>query len=88
MFGLGLMGEKLGAKLLQPFTEVGHRFGECGHFSSEIIKDFSIPEYLSEKQIRMAKGPLRHIQRLIMRYIAKRLGCKTSLGAKPFREIN
>lgn len=88
MFGLGLMGENLGAKLLQPFTEVGHRFGECGHFSSEIIEDFSIPEYLSEKQIRMANGPLRHIQRLIMRYIAKQLGCKTSLGAKPFREIN
>lgn len=88
MFGLGLMGEKLGAKLLHPFTDVGQRFGECGHFSSEIIEAFSIPEYLSEKQIRMANGPLRHIQRLIMRYIVKRLGCKTNLGAKPFREIN
>lgn len=88
MFGLGLMGEKLGRKLLQPFTEVGQRFGECGHFSSEIIAAFSIPEYLSEKQIRIANGPLRHIQRLIMHYFARRLGCKTSLGAKPFHELN
>lgn len=86
MFGLSLMGERIGAKLLQPFIEVGQRFGECGYFSSEIIEAFSIPEYFSEKQIRMTNGPLRYVQRFIMRYIAKKLGCKTRLDAKPFCE--
>ena len=88
MFGLSLMGKKLGVKLLQSFIQIGRLFGECGYFSQEIITTFSIPEYLSEKQIRMANGPLKHIQRLIMRYIAKRLGCKASLDARPFHEVH
>lgn len=86
MFGLSLMGEKIGAKLLQPFIEIGRQFGENGAFQTEIIETFSTPEYLSEKQIRMSNGPLRYVQRFAMRYFAKRLGCKTKLDAKPFCE--
>lgn len=86
MFGLSLMGEKMEAKLLQPFIEVGRQFGENGSFRSETIETFSIPEYLSEKQIRMSNGPLRYVQRFAMRYFAKRLGCKTKLDAKPFSD--
>ena len=31
------MGEKIGAKLLQPFIEIGRQFGENGAFQTEII---------------------------------------------------
>lgn len=86
MFGLSLLGEKIGAKLLQPFIEIGRQFGENGVFRPEIIEAYSTPEYLSEKQIRMANGPLRYVQRFAMRYFAKRLGCRTKLDAKPFCE--
>lgn len=86
MFGLSLLGEKIEAKLLQPFIEIGRQFGENGVFRPEIIEAYSTPEYLSEKQIRMANGPLRYVQRYAMRYFAKRLGCRTKLDAKPFCE--
>ncbi|MCI8332886.1 MAG: hypothetical protein HFE78_08700 [Clostridiales bacterium] len=86
MFGLSLMGEKIGGKLLQPFIEIGRLFGENGVFRPETIETFSTPEYLSEKQIRMSNGPLRYVQRFAMWYFAKRLGCKTKLEAKPFCE--
>ncbi len=86
MFGLSLLGEKIEAKLLRPFIEIGRQFGENGVFRPEIIEAYSTPEYLSEKQIRMANGPLRYVQRFAMRYFAKRLGCRTKLDAKPFCE--
>ncbi|MCU0079746.1 hypothetical protein [Extibacter muris] len=86
MFGLSLMGEKMEAKLLQPFIEIGFQFGENGAFRSEIIEIFSTPEYFLEKQIRMANGPFRYVQRFAMWYFAKRLGCKTKLDVKPFCE--
>ena len=84
MFGLSLLGKKMETKLLQPFIEIGRQFGESGTFRQETIEAFSIPEYLSERQIRMSNGPLRYVQRLVMQYFAKRLGCRTKLDAKPF----
>lgn len=86
MFGLGLLGETMKKKLLQPFVEIGQQFGVCGYFSPEIIADFSVPEYLSEKQIRMTNGPFKYVQKLIMTCIARRLGCTGNLAAKPFSE--
>ena len=86
MFGLSLLGEKIEAKLLQPFIEIGRQFGENGVFRPESIEAYSTPEYLSEKQIRMANGLLRYVQRFAMRYFAKRLGCRAKLDAKPFCE--
>ena len=86
MFGLSLLGKKMETKLLQQFIEIGRQFGESGAFRQETIEAFSIPEYLSERQIRMSNGPLRYVQRLVMQYFAKRLGCRTKLDAKPFCE--
>ena len=88
MFGLSLMGGRLGAKLLQPFVEAGQQFGKDGYFRPEIMESFSIPEYLSAKQIRIANGPLRYVQRFVMCCIAKKLGCKTRLDARPLSGIN
>ena len=88
MFGLSLLGGRLGAKLLQPFVEAGQQFGKDGYFRPEIMESFSIPEYLSAKQIRIANGPLRYVQRFVMCCIAKKLGCKTRLDARPLSGIN
>jgi len=85
MFAVGLLGNRLGAKMVQPFVEVGRLFAQYGSFNEEIISRFSSPEYLSEKQIRRFQR-LSKIERWLMDIIAKRLGCKEKLDAKPYME--
>lgn len=84
MFGVGLLGKKLGAKMVAPFVEVGSLFAQYGYFNEEIISRFSSPEYLSEKQIRQSEKWGKYIQKWFMDWIAKRLGCKEKLNAKPY----
>lgn len=84
MFGVGLLGNKLGTKMVQPFVAVGSLFAQYGYFNEEIISRFSSPEYLSEKQIRQSKKWGKYIQKWFMDWIAKRLGCKEKLNAKPY----
>lgn len=54
MFSTGLLGKKHGSKMVQPFIEIGHSFGKYGYFHESIIVEYASPEYLSEKQIRLA----------------------------------
>lgn len=84
MFGIGLLGDKLGAKMVQPFIEIGSSFARYGYFDTEIISRFASPEYLSEKQIRQSEKLGKHIQKWFMDRIAKRLGCKEKLDSKPY----
>lgn len=84
MFGVGLLGNRLGAKMVAPFVEVGSLFAQYGYFNEEIILRFSSPEYLSEKQIRQSEKWGKYIQKWFMDWIAKRLGCKEKLDAKPY----
>lgn len=84
MFGVGLLGNKLGAKMVAPFIDVGSLFAQYGYFNEEIISQFSSPEYLSEKQIQQSEKWGKYIQKWFMNWIAKRLGCKEKLNVKPY----
>lgn len=84
MFGVGLLGNKLGAKIVQPFVDVGSLFAKYRCFDEKIISQFASPEYLSEKQIRQSEKLGKYIQKWFMDWIAKRLGCKEKLNAKPY----
>lgn len=86
MFGIGLLGKKLGAKMVQPFVEVGSLFAHYGYFDKEIISRFESPEYLSEKQIQQSEKWGKHIQKWFMNWIAKRLGCVGKLDARPYMD--
>lgn len=86
MFGVSLLGERIGAKLVQPFTDMGRKFGKCGCFEAECVALFSTPEYLSEKQIRSSSGLRKYFQRWFMGFVARRLGCKEGLDARPYEE--
>lgn len=83
MFGIGLLGEKIGGKMVQPFIEIGFSFGKYGYFHESIITEYSSPEYLSEKQIRESLC-LRKFQKWFINRIAKRMGCTERLDAKPY----
>lgn len=45
---------------------------------------FAAPEYMPEKQIRMYNLVGKHISRFFMSRIAKNLGCKEKLDARPY----
>lgn len=84
MFGVGLLGDKLGSKMVRPFVEIGRLFAQYGYFDAEIISRFASPEYLSAKQIRQSEGFGKYLQKWTMDWVAKRLGCKEKLDAKPY----
>lgn len=86
MFGLGLMDEKNRVKLLAPFAEMGRYYAKTGYFDKPSVDEFSAPEYMPPSQIRMYNMVFRHISRLFMGRMAKKLGCKGRLDDRPYAE--
>ena len=83
MFGTSLVDEKNREKMLAPFTQMGRTFAQIGFFEKSAVDAFAGPEYMPEKQIRMYNLFGRHISRFFMGRIAKNLGCKEKLDARP-----
>ena len=86
MFGVGLVGERSREKMLAPFTEMGRLFAQSGRFEKSVVDAFAAPEYMQEKQIRMYNLLGKRVSRFFMGRIAKKLGCKARLDARPFAE--
>ena len=86
MFGVGLVDEKNREKMLAPFTEMGRVFASSGRFEKSAVDTFAAPEYMPEKQARMYRLLGRHVSRIFMGHIAKKLGCKEKLDARPLAE--
>lgn len=87
MFGTSLVDEKNREKMLTPFTEMGRNFAQTGCFEKSAVDAFAGPEYMPEKQIRMYNRIGKHISRFFMGRIAKKLGCKEKLDARPYGHI-
>ena len=88
MFGLGLMDGKNREKMLAPFIEMGRVFASGGQFEKSAVDAFAAPEYMPEKQIRMYRLLGRRISRLFMGYMARKLGCKERLDARPLSKAD
>lgn len=84
MFGTGFVDEKTREKMLAPFTRMGRTFAQTGCFEKGAVDAFAGPEYMSEKQIRMYNRVGKHISRFFMGHIARKLGCKEKLDARPY----
>ena len=84
MFGTGLVDEKTREKMLAPFTEMGQAFARTGRFEKFAADAFAGPEYMPEKQIRMYNLVGKRISRFFMGRIAKKLGCREKLDARPY----
>ena len=84
MFGTSLVDEKTREKMLAPFTEMGRTFAQTGCFEKTAAEAFAAPEYMPEKQIRMYNLVGKHISRFFMGRIAKNLGCREKLDARPY----
>lgn len=83
MFGVGLMDERNREKMLAPFVKMGREFARSGCFEKSAADAFAAPEYMPKKQMRTYNLFGKHISRFFMRHIAKRLGCKQRLDARP-----
>ena len=86
MFGAGLVDEKNRDKMLASFTEMGRVFARSGYFEKSVVDAFAAPEYMPEKRIRMYNLFGRHISRFFIGHIAKKLGCKKRLDARPLED--
>ena len=87
MFGLTLMDEKNRQKLLAGFTEMGRYYARTGYFDKPAVDRFAGPEYMPEKEIRMFRLVGRPVQHLFMGCMAKKMGCRGRLDAKPYGEF-
>ena len=84
MFGTSMVDEKTREKMLAPFTEMGRTFAAAEYFEKSAVDTFAGPEYMSQKEILMYNLLGKHISRFFMGRIAKKLGCKAKLDAKPY----
>ena len=87
MFGVGLMGDKLGAQLVAPFEDAGRHFAHAKAFEKSYGDTFAGPEYMSEKEVRKFNRMGHHMQKFFMGRVAKKLGCKDKLDAQPYQEL-
>ena len=86
LFGLSLTDEKSRQKMLAPFTEMGRYYAGTGYFDKPSVDKFAAPEYLPQSDIRLYNLVFKHISRLFMGCVAKKLGCREKLDAQPYRD--
>ena len=86
LFGLSLTDEKTREKLLAPFTEMGRYYSRTGYFDKPAVDRFAAPEYLPEGQVRLFNLVGRPVQLVFAGRIAKKLGCRDRLDARPYEE--
>lgn len=84
MFGTGLVDEKTRQKMLAPFAEMGRVFARSARFEKSVADAFAGPENMPEKQIRMYNLLGKRISRFFMGRIARKLGCRERLDARPY----
>ena len=85
MFGLGMMDKESRARALEPFVRMGRRFAATGRFDRGEASAFAAPEYLPKREARMFRlfGPA--VQRVFMGRMAKKMGCRWRLDARPYK---
>lgn len=84
MFGVNLMGDKLGEKMVRPFEEMGRRFAGTGRFTKSEADAFAGPEYLPGSVVRRFNLIGKPMQKLFMNRIARSMGCKKKLDDRPY----
>ena len=81
-FAPAWLPEKQANKMVAHYEKMGLSFAEKGTFDKEEVNKFAAPEYFSEKQIRLFNC-INWLQKMIIRHIAKKNGCKRPLDDKP-----
>lgn len=85
LFGVNLIGGKMSEQMLLPFEDMGRLFAEHNSFLFPEAAQFTGDEYMPEKTAKKFERIGKHFQKFFMNRIAKKLGCKDKLDAKPYR---
>lgn len=85
MFAIRFLDEKMRTSLVQPFYQMGQYYGQNHFFSKEEVNKFAKPEYFS-KQFIFMNQILSPLKKLFFVFFAKKLGCQSSLTAKPYQK--
>jgi len=83
MFAVSFMEGKSRESLIRPFADMGGYYAKHAAFPKEAVTEFAQPEYFSKRFIFMFKF-LSPLQKIFMILLAKKMGCKDSLKAKPY----
>ena len=81
-FAPAWLPEKQANKMVAIYEKMGLSFAQKGTFDKEEVNKFAAPEYFSEKQIRLFNC-INWLQKMMLRHIAKKNGCKRPLDDKP-----
>lgn len=84
MFGIRMMPENLVEPELFRFREAGRKFAETGRFTKEYASVFAGPELLPKSTKIKFKLLGSVMQKYFMTRIAKSMGCKDKLNARPY----
>lgn len=85
MFMVSLSHGKEREKSIHPFVGLGEQFAKDECFYKDNVSEFAKPEYFSKAILTMFTL-MRPIQSLMFKKIAKSLGCKAPLRAKPYKQ--
>ena len=85
MFGVSLVPEEMGEKMVACFEEMGREFAREHFFDKDKVSAFAKPEYLSSGFRVFFALILKHVQRMMFRKIAKEKGCTEPLDKKVYR---
>ena len=83
-FAPAWLPEKQANKMVAHYEKMGLSFAQKGTFDKEEVNKFAAPEYFSEKQIRLFNC-INWLQKMMLRHIAKKNGCKKPLDDKPYQ---
>ena len=81
-FAPAWLPEKQANKMVAHYEKMGLSFAQKGTFDKEEVNKFAAPEYFSKKQIRLFNC-INWLQKMMLRHIAKKNGCKRPLDDKP-----
>lgn len=81
-FAPAWLPEKQANKMVAIYEKMGLSFAQKGTFDKEEVNKFAAPEYFSKKQIRLFNC-INWLQKMMLRHIAKKNGCKRPLDDKP-----
>lgn len=81
-FAPAWLPEKQANKMVAHYEKMGLSFAQKGTFDKEEVNKFAAPEYFSEKEICLFNCT-NWLQKMIIRHIAKKNGCKRPLDDKP-----
>jgi hypothetical protein len=81
-FAPAWLPEKQANKMVAHYEKMGLSFAQKGTFDKEEVNKFAAPEYFSDKEICLFNCT-NWLQKMIIRHIAKKNGCKRPLDDKP-----